>query len=185
MNIQIRDVRVDDLPRLLEIYSHFVEHTAISFEYVTPSLTEFRRRMDDICAKYPYLVAEVDGLPMGYAYAKPFVGRAAYGWGCELTIYLDPTAQKCGLGRALYETLEERLKRQGILNLYACIGWPEREDEYLNRNSADFHAHMGFALIGHFHRCGYKFSRWYDMVWMEKIIGDHQSEQPPVRPYEK
>ena len=56
----------------------------------------------------------------------------------------------------------------GILNLYACIGYPQVEDEYLTKNSAEFHAHLGFELVGTFHNCGYKFDRWYDMVWMEK-----------------
>ena len=57
------------------------------------------------------------------------------------------------------------------------------EDASLTRNSARFHAHLGFALVGTFHNCGYKFGRWYDMVWMEKIIGEHRPDQPPVQPY--
>ena len=71
----------------------------------------------------------------------------------------------------------------GILNLYACIGVPRQEDPYLNRNSADFHAHLGFSLAGTFRSCGYKFGRWYDMIWMEKLIGEHRQPQPPVQPY--
>ncbi len=62
---------------------------------------------------------------------------------------------------------------QNILNLYACIGYPEQEDEYLTTNSADFHSHLGFVKVGEFHQCGYKFGRWYHMIWMEKIIGEH------------
>ena len=71
----------------------------------------------------------------------------------------------------------------GILNLYACIGYPEVEDEYLTKNSALFHQHMGYRKVGEFHRCGYKFGRWYHMVWMEKIIGEHSENQTAVRPY--
>ena len=71
----------------------------------------------------------------------------------------------------------------GILNLYACIGYPQVEDEYLTRNSAQFHQHLGFALCGTFHNCGYKFGRWYDMIWMEKILGEHRPDQPPVQAY--
>ena len=133
--------------------------------------------------KYPYLVIEKDGRIEGYAYAGPFVGRAAYDWACELTIYLDHNAQKCGMGRTLYEALASRLQAMGILNLYACIGHPQVEDEYLTKNSAQFHAHLGFALCGTFRNCGYKFGRWYDMVWMEKIIGELKADQPPVQPY--
>ena len=71
----------------------------------------------------------------------------------------------------------------GILNLYACIGYPKVEDEYLNKNSAQFHEHLGFHLCGTFENCGYKLNRWYDMIWMEKIIGEHKADQPPVKPY--
>ena len=69
----------------------------------------------------------------------------------------------------------------GILNLYACIAVPDEEDEYLTRSSADFHTHMGYSLAGTFRQCGYKFGRWYNMIWMEKIVGGHYSDQPGVR----
>ena len=73
----------------------------------------------------------------------------------------------------LYEALEEALRRQGMLNLYACIGCPEKPDEYLDFNSAQFHEHLGYRTVGTFHQCGYKFGRWYNMIWMEKMIGEH------------
>ena len=98
-----------------------------------------------------------------------------------MTIYLDRDAQKCGMGRMLYEALETELKEMGILNLYACIAYPEKEDEYLTGNSADFHKHLGFEKVGEFHKCGYKFERWYNMIWVEKIIGEHEMRQAPVR----
>ena len=89
-------------------------------------------------------------------------------------------ARHGGLGRTLYEALADRLQAMGILNLYACIGYPQVEDEYLTKNSAQFHEHLGFALVGTFHNCGYKFGRWYDMVWMEKMIGEHKVPQPQI-----
>ena len=69
---------------------------------------------------------------------------------------------------------------QHILNLHACIGYPETEDEYLTKNSVEFHAHMGYRMVGKFHKCGYKFGRWYDMVWMEKMLGDHPASPLPI-----
>lgn len=181
--ITIRDAVLEDGAHILGIYDYYTTHTAISFEWKTPSLEEFQERMRRIMRRYPYLVAERDGKIQGYAYAGPFVGRAAYDWCCELTIYLDPDARKWGIGRMLYEALEQRLKAMGILNLYACIGYPDQEDEYLTKNSADFHAHLGFQEVGRFHNCGYKFNRWYHMIWMEKIIGAYEENQPPVKPY--
>ena len=176
----IRYATLADAPRILEIYAFYVEHTAISFEYTVPTLEEFRGRMERTLRRYPYLVVEEAGRIEGYCYAGPFVGRAAYDWSAELTIYLDPGAKKRGYGRLLYEALEKELSEMGVLNLYACIGQTDTEDEYLTNNSPQFHAHMGFSLVGKFQKCGYKFGRWYDMIWMEKLIGVHGPDQPPV-----
>lgn len=181
--ITVRDASLADAKAILNIYSYYVEHTVITFEYTVPSLEEFQNRMRNTIKKYPYLVIEKDGIIQGYAYAGAFVGRAAYDWSCELTIYLDHNAKRCGLGKILYSALADRLKKMGILNLYACIGYPQVEDEYLTKNSAQFHEHLGFKLAGTFHNCGYKFNRWYDMVWMEKIIGNYHKDQPVIVPY--
>lgn len=180
-SINVRNAVIEDAERILEIYSYYVEHTAITFEYFVPTLVEFQNRMMNTMEKYPYLVIEIDGMIKGYAYAGAFVGRAAYDWSCETTVYLDQKAQKCGLGRIIYEALEKELCEMGILNLYACIGYPDVEDEYLNKNSAEFHGHLGFSKVGEFHKCGYKFGRWYNMIWMEKIIAAHSNNQMPVR----
>ncbi len=180
--VTIRDADVKDAERMLEIYAYYVKNTAITFEYEVPTLDEFQKRIENTLTRYPYLVIEKDGVIQGYAYAGPFIGRAAYDWSCEMTIYLDHTSQKCGLGRKIYEALEDKLREMGILNLYACIGYPEHEDEYLNKNSADFHAHLGFRQVGEFHKCGYKFGRWYHMIWTEKVIGEHCAEPRLVMP---
>lgn len=171
--ITIRDARRDDARSLLEIYSYYVENTAISFELTTPSLSEFERRITEIQEHYPYLVIENDGRIEGYAYAHLFVGRDAYSYSAETTIYLDHNSQRNGYGRMLYEELENRLKQMGIINLYACIGVPSEEDEYLTNNSMDFHSHLGYKTVGTFRNCGRKFNKWYSMIWMEKLIGDH------------
>lgn len=181
--IEIRDAVLDDAPCILEIYDYYVKHTAITFEYETPTLEAFRERMRRTMQRYPYLVILQDDVIQGYAYAGPFVERAAYDWGCELTIYLTPNVRKCGMGRRLYTALASALKAMGILNLYACIAYPEADDDYLTHNSLQFHSHLGFNIVGDFKQCGYKFGRWYHMVWMEKVIGEHRENQPPVTPY--
>ena len=82
------------------------------------------------------------------------------------------------------KAMEKALGAMGVLNLYACIGYPRGgDDEYLSTNSADFHAHLGFEKIGTFTACGYKFGRWYDMIWMEKIIGQHRAGQANIVPF--
>lgn len=183
-DIEIRTAVLDDTEKILDIYRYYVLNTAITFEYTVPTVEEFKERIAKTLTKYPYLVAVQDDIILGYAYAGEFVGRAAYGWSAELTIYLAQNARKCGLGRRLYEKLEQILKEMGVLNLYACIGYPERDDEYLTKNSAEFHKHMGFEKVGEFHKCGYKFNHWYNMIWMEKIIGTHEKEQRQIK-YQK
>ncbi len=98
---------------------------------------------------------------------------AAYDHSCEVTIYLDRDSHGKGYGRNLYEALEKELISRGLINLYACIADPVTEDEYLTRNSEHFHSHLGYIKVGEFHKCGCKFSRWYNMIWMEKIVGEH------------
>ena len=172
-SVTIRSAEPDDAGRLLEIYEYYVLNTAITFEYDVPSAEEFRSRIDNTLKRYPYLVLESGGVIRGYAYAGVFKDRAAYDRSCEMTIYLEHGYEKYGYGRKLYEALEEKLREQGITNLYACIGDPIVEDEYLTKNSERFHSHMGYVKVGEFHKCGYKFGRWYNMIWMEKMIGEH------------
>lgn len=179
----IRVAKIEDAEELLAIYAPYVKNTAISFEYDVPSLEEFQGRMKNILQKYPYLVAERDGEIVGYTYAGAFKQRAAYNWDVETTIYVKQDCRKSGIGRQLYAALEEALSRQNILNLNACIGYPETEDEYLTKNSVQFHEHLGFRMVGEFKKCGYKFNRWYNMVWMEKHIGEHVENPCSVRTF--
>jgi len=171
--IIIRRAVPDDAQELLEIYRPYVLKTAITFEYDVPSLDEFRSRMERTLKRYPYLIAGTDTQILGYAYTGAFVGRQAYDRSAETTIYLKEDMKKRGLGRKLYQALENISAAQNITNLYACIGYPEKDDEYLTGNSAQFHEHLGYVLAGRFRKCGYKFGRWYDMIWMEKFIAGH------------
>lgn len=180
-DIKIRTASVSDAEAVLKIYEYYVKNTAITFEYDVPSLSEFKDRIANTLIKYPYFVAIIDGRIAGYAYAGPFVGRAAYDWSAELTIYIAPDERKRGVGKMLYDKLESALFDMGILNLYACIGYPETEDEYLTKDSAEFHKYMGFTKVGEFYKCGYKFDHWYNMIWMEKIIGKHEGHHKSVK----
>ena len=183
-DILIRPAVPEDAAGLLSIYAPYVEDTAITFEWEVPSLEAFRDRMVRILGDHPYLAAERDGELVGYACTGPFVGRAAYGWSVETTIYLRQDQRGRGLGRALYQALERCLAAQHIQNLNACIADPAQErDPYLTGASAAFHAGLGYQLAGRFHKCGYKFGRWYDMIWMEKILGVHPERPPEVIPF--
>ncbi len=178
--VLVRDADALDAARLCEIYTYYVQRTAITFDYDVPSPTGFAEKIARVQHSYPFLVVTENGRVMGYAYAGPFVGREAYRFSAEVSIYLDPLARGRGLGRVLYEALEIALEKNGIRNLYACIGVPTVPDEYLTDNSARFHAHLGYRTVGRFHDCGYKFGRWYDMIWMEKRLTECDGKPLPT-----
>lgn len=172
-DISIRFAKPEDAKELLKIYAYYVTDTAISFETEVPSEEEFKLRIEEVLKSYPFIVACKDDEILGYAYLHSFVGRKAYELSAETTIYLNPDKKKMGIGKKLYSVLEDIAKAQNITNLYSCIGYVDKEDEYLNNNSVQFHEHIGFRMVGKFENCGHKFGRWYHMVWMEKIIGEY------------
>jgi L-amino acid N-acyltransferase YncA len=178
--LTIRIARLTDAPQLREIYRPYVERTAITFEYTVPTVAEFRDRMATTLKRYPYLVAEQAGQIVGYAYVGTFGSRAGYDWAVETSIYVAPASRHTGVGKRLYAALEDICRLMGITNLNACIAYPADADPHLTKNSAEFHHHLGYQLAGHFHRCGCKFGRWYDIIWMEKAISDHPHDPQPV-----
>ena len=179
--MRIQPVKVEDAKDLLNIYAPYVQNTAISFEYDVPSLDEFRDRIKRISSRYPYIKAMEDNVILGYAYATTFKSRQAYDWSVEVTVYVRQTERRKGIGRSLYEALEEALVRMGILNMNACIAVPKEADVHLTMDSIYFHEKMGFQPVGTFHDSGYKFNTWYDMIWMEKMIGEHTDKPADVK----
>lgn len=184
-NLKIRMAKEADAEELLQIYAPYVQKTAITFEYEVPTVAEFADRIRKTLDRFPYLVAVMQGEIVGYAYASPFKERKAYDWAIETSVYIRQDMKRMGIGRRLHEALEKILRQQNILNMNACIAYPSEEDEYLTEDSVRFHERLGYQLVGKFHKCGYKFNRWYDMVWMEKIVGEHLEEQSDVIPCEK
>lgn len=177
----LEKVTIEDTKELLAIYAPYVERTAISFEYEVPTEEEFAERIQTISSKYPYIKAVVDGEIVGYAYANTFKARKAYDWSVETTIYVKQSCRRGGVGRVLYDQLEKSLRGMGILNMNACIASPIKPGEYLTDDSIRFHEAMGFVRVGTFHKSGFKFHQWFDMVWMEKLLGEHDEEPGEVR----
>ena len=164
-----------DAKEIRAIYKPYVMHTAITFEYEVPTVEEIKERIKKTLKKFPYLVAVKDGCIVGYAYASSFKERAAYSWAVETSIYIKQECRAGGIGKKLYLALEEILKKQNIINLNACIAYP-------NPGSIGFHEYFGYKTVGHFTQCGYKLDTWYDMIWMEKIIGEHTIPPKSVIP---
>lgn len=166
----IREVRLEDAAKLVEIYTYYVQNTAVSFEYAVPTVEEFKDRISHIIEKYPYLVCEVNNRIVGYAYASAYSVRDAYAWTVATSIYLDKNYRRQGIGSVLYEELENRLREQGIVNMLAGVAYCEKEDEYLSHDSFKFHSKMGYSKVAHFEAIGKKFDIWYDLLWMQKKL---------------
>ena len=184
MNIIIRKATENDAEALLNIYAYYVANTAVSFEYEVPTLEEFTNRIKTTLPNYPYLVAVADGRIAGYIYAGRLGTRAAYAWSAITSIYIDKQFHGMGIGKKLYAELERILKKQNVVNVYARVAEPIEEDEYLTNNSALFHKAIGYEVSGRWHKCGNKFGRWYNLIEMEKIIGEHICPPKEFIPYE-
>lgn len=181
--IVIRSATPEDAEGLLAIYAPYVADTAVSFEYSVPTVEEFAQRIRDRLGTYPWLVAEVEGTVVGYAYASAFHPREAYQWAAEASVYIRAEWKGKGIGKALYGELEERLRKQNVVLLYACIACTDREDDpYLTNDSIRFHEHMRYVCVGEFKKCGYKFDRWYSMKWLEKVLIPRPDHPERFRP---
>lgn len=170
--MKIRVATAADAESIQGIYAPYVQQTAVTFEYDPPCIDDFRQRITNALKEYPYLAAvdEKEQI-IGYAYASSFHSRAAYRHSAEVSIYIAEKWHKHGVGKQLYKELEHRLIQQNVFVLYACITMSERQtDENLTDSSIRFHEKMGYTHVGTHNLCGYKFNKWYSVIWMEKLI---------------
>lgn len=171
VNMNIRLATPSDAAALLAIYAPYVENTAITFEYEVPTIEDFTNRIAKTLEKYPYLVAEEDGVVVGYAYASTYYARAAYDWAVELSVYVSLDSRGQGVGTKLYDALEYLLDQMGYIHFLACISLP-------NEASLAFHRKRGYQQVAHFPKIGYKFNRWHDIVWLQKSL---EKEVRPIK----
>lgn len=176
----IRKATLEDAGKLLQIYSYYVENTAVTFEYTIPTEEEFRKRIQTTLEQYPYLIYEKEGEILGFVYAGALNKRAAARWMVETSIYVKQGVSGKGIGKMLYQELETILKKQNILKLVACIADSLVTDKYITKQSINFHKHMGYEMTGKISNAGYKFDNWYDLVYMEKNIGEYSGKPKEV-----
>ena len=180
----IRRATPEDAPFLQAIYAPYVTETAVSFEYEAPSVTEFRDRIIEKKQKYPYLVAVLNGEPVGYIYASPYRTRAAYAWDVELSIYIKMELRRSGIGSLLVYTMEDALVRMGVLNVYAIVvASDDPKDPYVTDASFKFHTHMGYKEEGRLKGVGNKFGRFYDTVFLVKHFKQQDGKLRKPEPY--
>ena len=163
MSLSIRPVTKTDAIACLKLYSKYVVGSAVSFELEAPSIEEFSNRIDSISKRFPYLIAEEDGMFVGYAYASAYRDRLAYQWNVEVSIYVEEDKKKSGVATKLYEELFSELKRIHMCKAYAVIAMP-------NDASVNFHTKMGFEKFATYTNVGFKLNQWHDVLWMEKTI---------------
>ena len=162
----IRPAQPRDLAVITAIYDDAVRHGTASFELDPPDQAEMARRYETLRAGgYPYLVAELDGDIVGYAYAGPYRARPAYRWSVEDSIYVAPQAQRRGIGSALLARLLAEAEAGGFRQMLAVIG------DTANTGSVELHRAAGFRLVGTFENVGFKFGRWLDTVLMQRKLG--------------
>lgn len=169
----IRLAEKRDISGILEIYSPFILETSVTFEETVPTEDSFWERMQGIMAELPYLVCEIDGRIAGYAYASGYRSRASYRWSKEVSVYIHPEFQRRRVAHALYTSMNEMVRYQGVADLLAIITMP-------NEASVSFHEHFGYVKCGEFSKVGYKLNQWQNVGWFELFLQD-ENEPPKER----
>jgi phosphinothricin acetyltransferase len=163
----IRDATPADFDAIARIYAHYVENALATFEEVAPGADEMRsRHAAVVAARLPYLVAEVDGAVVGYAYATAYRARSAYRHTIEDSVYIADGKHGRGIGLALLTALVERCEAGPWRQLIAVIG------NSGNAGSIALHARLGFEHIGVLRKVGFKHGKWVDTVLMQRGLGD-------------
>jgi phosphinothricin acetyltransferase len=169
----LRPADATDIPAITRIYAESVRNGTASFELEPPDETEMARRYRTLVdGGYPFLAAEQSGVVVGYAYAGPYRLRPGYRWCVEDSIYIAPSAQRRGVGRALLHRLIADCDACDFRQMIAVIG------DSANKPSIELHRAAGFRLVGTFHAVGFKFGRWIDSVLMQRALGPGATTAP-------
>ena len=169
----VRDATEADAEACAAIYTPYVTKTAVSFEEDPPTAEQMALRISRAQQRQAWLVLEIDGAVVGYAYGHPFAERPAYRWSCEVSIYLEQQRHRSGGGRLLYEALLARLADRGYRRALAGMTLP-------NDASVGFHRALGFEPVGVYRQVGWKTGSWHDVAWVQKMI--LEGDDPPAEP---
>ncbi len=177
MGLHVRLARASDGAACAAIYDPVVADSAISFETDPPGGAEMSLRISSVTKRLPWLVAELDGTTVGFAYANPHRERAAYRWAVDVAVYVAERARRHGVAATLYGELLALLERAGYRRAFAGITLP-------NDASLALHRALGFETIGTYRRVGYKLGEWRDVEWLGRFLGDHDAapREPIVLP---
>jgi L-amino acid N-acyltransferase YncA len=161
--MNVRQIVLQDAPAIQAIYAPYVADTVISFEEIPPDVAEIEKRIAALVPRYPYLVAEMGGQIVGYAYACEHRSRPAYRASVDVTVYVAPTAHRRGVARSLYSHLLPAAAGLGYHAAFAGIALP-------NDSSVGLHEAMGFEPVGIYREVGRKFDAWHDVGWWQRLL---------------
>jgi L-amino acid N-acyltransferase YncA len=173
--VTLRLATPEDAAACAAVYAPYVRDTVVSFELVPPDPAEMAGRIARTVARTPWVVAEVDGVVRGYAYATRHRERPAYDWTAETTVYVDPGYTGRGLGRATMTAVLGILRLQGAHLAVAGITPP-------NPASVALHHALGFERIGLFEAIGHKFGAWHGVEWFALELGPRPASPSPLVP---
>jgi L-amino acid N-acyltransferase YncA len=159
----IRPVALSDAKQICDIYNYYVMNTHITFEEEPVTVEDMEGRIKELTAKYPWIVYEHDERLLGYAYAGAWKSRCAYRNSVESTVYLHHESGGQGLGSKLYEVLMGELEKSDIHVVIGGVAIP-------NEASIALHKKTGFEQVAHFREVGFKFNKWIDVTYWEKIL---------------
>ncbi len=173
MSVLIRPSTDADVPAITAIYAWNVQNGLGTFEEIPPDEAEMgRRRAAFLDRGLPYLVAELDGEVLGYAYAGAFRPRAAYRYTVEDSVYVSPDAIGQGVGRAVLTEVLKTCEALGVRQVMAVIG------DSGNAASIGLHTALGFEPAGICRSVGFKHGQWVDTVWMQKSLNAGDATLP-------
>jgi L-amino acid N-acyltransferase YncA len=163
--IQLRDSLASDCETIQKIYSHHVLHGTASFEIIPPTLEEMIARRQAVVEKaLPYIVAEREGLVVGYAYVTMYRARPAYRFTVENSVYVQEGLAGEGIGSKLLVELIKRCELAGFRQMIAVIGDSSPA-------SVALHKRHGFEQVGLFRSVGYKAGAWRDTAMLQLALG--------------
>lgn len=175
-DVQIREATAADMAAISAIYAESVANGRGTFELEPPDAIEMTARFAAVQALgLPRLVAVIDGVVVGYAYAGPFRTRQAYRYMVEDSIYVAPEARGRGVAGALLDALIVACEALGLRQMVAVIGDSD------NAGSIALHRARGFADAGVFKAAGWKHDDWRDVVFMQRELGAG-GQTPPDAP---
>ncbi len=171
----IRMAEQADLEQFAEIVNYYIETSAINFHENPQSEEDWEVTWEVLRERYPFVVADQDGVLGGIAYASPWKLRSAYDWTCEVTVYVRAGHEQQGLGKRLSQRMLEILEAQGYRAIVAVIALP-------NDASVALHKALGYQHKGTLENLGYKHGQWRDVSFWELQVGEVGIAPTDIKP---